>query len=61
MGLRDAAKALTEDRRAARSAIPEWNYVTPRKLWPKAGAQPGARSHEWDRVKLQSESAGFAG
>jgi hypothetical protein len=39
MGSRDAAKALAEGQRAARSAIPEWDRVTPQKLWPKANAQ----------------------
>ena len=29
MGARDAAKALAEGQRAARSAIPEWDRVTP--------------------------------
>jgi hypothetical protein len=43
-GLRDAAKALAEGQCAARSAIPERDCVTPQKLWPKANAQPGARS-----------------
>jgi hypothetical protein len=28
MGLRDAAKALAEGQRAARSATPEWDCVT---------------------------------
>jgi hypothetical protein len=43
MGSCDAAKALTEGQRAARSAIPEWDCATRQKLWPKANAQLGAR------------------
>jgi len=38
-GARDAAKALAEGQRAARSAIPERERATPQKLWPKANAQ----------------------
>jgi len=35
MGSRDDAKALAKGQRAARSAIPFWDRVTPHKLWPK--------------------------
>jgi len=44
MGSRDAAEALAEGQRAARSTIPEWDRATPQKLWPKANAQLGTRS-----------------
>jgi len=43
MGSCDAAEALAEGQRAARSATPEWGRATPQKLWPKANAQLGAR------------------
>jgi hypothetical protein len=43
MGSRDAAEALAEGQRAARSATPEWGRATPQKLWPKANAQLGAQ------------------
>jgi len=46
MASRDAAKALAEGQRAARSA-------TPQKLWPKANAQLGVR-------RRKSEAKGFA-
>jgi len=42
MGSRDAAEALAEGQRAARSAALK-GRATPHKLWPKANAQPGAR------------------
>jgi hypothetical protein len=58
MGSRDAAKALAEGQRAARSAIPEWDRVTPQKLWPKANAQLGAQSQNGPRGAA-NESKGF--
>jgi len=53
MGLRDAAEALAEGQRAARSAIPEWGCATPQKLWPKANAQldPRGSTVTTDRSK----------
>jgi hypothetical protein len=46
MGSCDAAKALAEGQRAARSVIPEWDRATPQKLWPKANAQWGSAIEE---------------
>jgi hypothetical protein len=45
MGLCDAAKALAEGQRAARSATPEWGCATRQKLWPKANALHHAYIH----------------
>jgi hypothetical protein len=60
MASRDAAKALAEGQRAARSAIPEWDRATPQKLWPKANAQLGARSQNGGARRRKSEAKGFA-
>ncbi len=50
MGSCDAALALAEGQRAARSAIPEWDRVTPQKLWPKANAQLDQKRPQRDFV-----------
>jgi hypothetical protein len=56
MGLRDAAEALAEGQRAARSATPEWRRATPQKLWPKANAQRGVGDGTTELFQRASEA-----
>ena len=39
-------RGLGSSRTLARSANPAWSRATPRKLWPKANAQPGAQPQD---------------
>jgi len=51
MGACDAAKALAEGQRAARSVPPEWGHATPQELWPKANAELVVERPEFEAAR----------